>query len=151
MSFVRVAELCTKYSSFVVGIDIAGIENGHVYETEDEKLQVQAMKYAIEHGINRTVHAGERGGPQSVRNALRLFSPSRIGHGYHIVDDDELYDEMKKGAVHIETCPCSCVKIGGFWNDNFQRHPIKRFFNRFYLCINRGSYLETLFLYTYCK
>ena len=127
MSFVRVAELCTKYSSFVVGIDIAGIENGHVYETEDEKLQVQAMNYAIKHGINRTVHAGERGGPQSVRNALKLFNPSRIGHGYHIVDDTELYEEMRKGTIHIETCPCSCVKIGGFWNDNFQRHPIKRF------------------------
>ena len=71
----RVAELCVKYKSFVGGIDIAGSENGHVYETEDELLQVKAMQYCIEHGIKRTVHAGERKvcGSQSVRNALRLF------------------------------------------------------------------------------
>ena len=67
--------MCVKYRSFVGGIDIAGSENGHVYETEDELLQVKAMQYCIEHGIKRTVHAGERKvcGSQSVRNALRLF------------------------------------------------------------------------------
>ena len=32
----RVAQLCKKYSDFVVGIDIAGYENGHVYTTETQ-------------------------------------------------------------------------------------------------------------------
>lgn len=61
--------MCKQYSDIVVGIDIAGYENGHVYKTDKELLMVAAMEYCKENGINRTVHAGETpAGASSVRN-----------------------------------------------------------------------------------
>ena len=63
------AKLCKQYSDIVVGIDIAGYENGHIYKTDKELLMVAAMEYCKENGINRTVHAGETpAGASSVRN-----------------------------------------------------------------------------------
>jgi len=125
---LRVAQLCKQYSDIVVGIDIAGYENGHVYKTEKELLMVAAMEYCKENGINRTVHAGETpAGASSVRNALQLFQPQRIGHGYHIVKDEQLFERVKRENIHIEMCPCSCYKIGGYWNSEPQNHPIKKF------------------------
>ena len=61
--------MCKQYSDIVVGIDIAGYENGHIYKTDKELLMVAAMEYCKENGINRTVHAGETpAGASSVRN-----------------------------------------------------------------------------------
>ena len=50
----------------------------------------------------------------------------RIGHGYHIIDDDSVYDRCKKEKIHLECCLTSCCKIGGTWNHDFSKHPIKR-------------------------
>ena len=61
--------MCKQYSDIVVGIDIAGYENGHIYKTDKELLMVAAMEYCKENGINRTVHAGETpAGASSVKN-----------------------------------------------------------------------------------
>ena len=121
---------------------------------------VAAMEYCKENGINRTVHAGETpAGASSVRNvsffrifelseyqfntikALQLFQPQRIGHGYHIVKDEQLFERVKRENIHIEMCPCSCYKIGGYWNSEPQNHPIKKLvfmFNKaFKLVYNR--------------
>lgn len=36
----------------------------------------------------------------------KMFA-ERIGHGYHVLDDNDIYTYMKKGGYHFETCPMS--------------------------------------------
>ena len=62
------AEMALRHKDIVCGIDVAGYENGHVYETPKEMLQVEAYQFAEKHGIRRTAHAGEAAGASSVTN-----------------------------------------------------------------------------------
>ena len=46
---------------------------------------------ALEAGIHRTCHAAEMGPARNVRIAVETLNAERIGHGYHIVDDDDVF------------------------------------------------------------
>lgn len=67
-----IIDLATRHPDIVVGIDVAGYENGHIYKTKKEKLFIAAFNKAKELGIHRTAHAGEAGGPSSVKNVCTL-------------------------------------------------------------------------------
>ncbi|CAG5106899.1 Oidioi.mRNA.OKI2018_I69.chr1.g3050.t1.cds [Oikopleura dioica] len=124
-----IIDLATRHPDIVVGIDVAGYENGHIYKTKKEKLFITAFNKAKELGIHRTAHAGEAGGPSSVKNALLYLNAERIGHGYHMIEDPVLLDYIKDKNIHVECCLTSCCKIGGFWNEKWDEHPIKKFFD----------------------
>lgn len=53
-----------------------------------------------------TIHAGECGSVQSIRDALQLGA-SRIGHGIAAAKDDMLVQELKKKHIPLEMCPIS--------------------------------------------
>jgi adenosine deaminase len=63
----------------VVGFDLAGEEKG--FPAEDH---MAAFQFAKEHFLNRTVHAGEAYGPESIFQAITAAHADRIGHGYHL-------------------------------------------------------------------
>lgn len=45
----------------------------------------------------------------------------RIGHGYRAVDDQSVYNFMKQGGYHFETCPLSSVLTSSViaeWRDH---------------------------------
>jgi adenosine deaminase len=71
----------------VAALDIAGDEAGYPIDAN-----VPAFRYAIDHGLYRTAHAGEARGPDSVWETLREFQPSRIGHGVRSIEDPVLID-----------------------------------------------------------
>src|SRR6266536_888543 len=64
-----------------------------------------AFRYAIEHGLPRTAHAGESAGPASVWETLRRLEPSRIGHGVRSIEDPALVAHLKERGTHLEVCP----------------------------------------------
>jgi adenosine deaminase len=107
--------------SRVVALDLAGDEAGYPIDAH-----VAAFRYAIEHGLHRTAHAGEGLGAASVRETLKVFQPSRIGHGVRSVEDAQLIEELRRKKIHLEVCPSSnlqtdvCQEYGG--------HPIDRLF-----------------------
>lgn len=68
-----------EYGIPVVGFDLAGQENG--YPAIDH---VDAYRYAHEHFLKKTVHAGEAYGPESIFQAITALHADRIGHGYHL-------------------------------------------------------------------
>jgi adenosine deaminase len=68
-----------EYGLPIVGFDLAGQENG--YPAIDH---VKAYRYAHEHFLKKTVHAGEAYGPESIFQALTALHADRIGHGYHL-------------------------------------------------------------------
>lgn len=102
---MEVVDLADKYrSAGVVGIDLAGDEHNFPIAPH-----VPAFKRAVELGIHRTVHAGETGSSESVRQALEECHAERIGHGYAIIDDPKVYDSIRRNDVHLECCLTSSI------------------------------------------
>ncbi len=85
---------------WLVGFGIAG----------DEKIGKPAdfawsFDLAREAGLRLTAHAGEWGGPESVRDALTALRPARIGHGVRAIEDLALVDELAEQGIVLEVCP----------------------------------------------
>lgn len=104
----------------VVGFDIAADETLPIHN------HVKAFKYAREHDIPCTAHAGEACGPESVREVLGNFHPSRIGHGVRSIEDPELLDHLKNKNIHLEICPTSNVQTGIY--DSVKDHQINKIY-----------------------
>ena len=79
---------------------------------------------AREAGLRLTAHAGEFGGPESVRDAVRNLGVERIGHGVRAIEDADLVHELVDRGTVLEVCPGSNVVLGLY--PNFASHPIAR-------------------------
>jgi len=110
-----VLRLCVKYKDVgVVGIDVAGDEEGLDPTSPDmfEPTTYDIFEEAKELGVNRTAHAGEVGPAKCVEQALNRLYAQRIGHGYRVLEDDDLYSKCLQDRVHFETCPTSSILTG---------------------------------------
>jgi len=116
MQTVRLVEKYMK-STHVVGFDIASDEAGYPIDAH-----VKAFEYAIKKDIPRTAHAGEAKGPESVRETLQHFQPTRIGHGVRSIEESELVEYLAENGIHLEICPTSNVQINVF--GEYSDHPI---------------------------
>lgn len=77
---------------------------------------------AREAGLRLTTHAGEFGGPESVRDAVRDLGAERIGHGVRAIEDPDLVHELVDRDITLEVCPGSNVVLGLY--PDFSAHPI---------------------------
>lgn len=120
---MRTARLVEEFrGSRVVALDIAGDEAGFPLDAH-----TGAYRYAGEHGLNRTAHAGEALGPESVWETLRQLDPQRIGHGTRSVEDPKLVEHLKKECIHLEICPSANVQIIPSIA-SWEEHPIDRLY-----------------------
>lgn len=103
---------------WVAGLGIAGAE-------DSGKLPDFAWVFdcAREAGLGLTAHAGEWGGPDSVRDALSL-GVSRIGHGIRAIQDPALVRDLAERGITLEVCPGSNVALGIV--PDWRAHPIAR-------------------------
>lgn len=101
----------------VVALDIAGDEAGFPIDAH-----IAAFRYAIDHGLPRTAHAGEASGPSSVWETLREFQPTRIGHGVRSIEDPALVQHLTRESIHLEVCPTSNVQTRTC--PTYQDHPV---------------------------
>lgn len=76
---------------------------------------------AKECGLHLVAHAGETGGPESVRAALAIGA-ERIGHGIAAVRDEALLAELRDRRIPLEICITSnlCTGVVGRLED----HPV---------------------------
>ena len=81
-----------------------------------------AFDCAREAGLQLTCHAGEWGGPESVRDAVQDLKVERIGHGVRAIEDPDLVDELAEAGVVLEVCPGSNVTLGLY--PGLAAHPI---------------------------
>ncbi len=103
---MQTAELIHRFrGGNVVALDIAGDENGFPVDAH-----VPAFSFAIANGIERTAHAGEARGAESVWETLKHFQPTRIGHGVRSIEDVQLVDHLRAKRIHLEICPTSNVQ-----------------------------------------
>lgn len=68
--------------------------------------------YAASSGLHRLVHAGEIGGPESVREAVDVLGAERIGHGISAANDPHIMSLLAERSVHLEICPTSNLRTG---------------------------------------
>ncbi|KAF8778300.1 Adenosine deaminase like protein [Argiope bruennichi] len=87
---------------------------------------IRGNQSAYRLGIHRTVHAGEDGPADQVRFALEHLFAERIGHGYHVMEDEALYRRCLDMDVHFEACPHSSLLTGAV-TDRTIKHPIVRY------------------------
>lgn len=83
-----------------------------------------AFAAAAEGGLKLTAHAGEFGGPDSVRAALDDLKVERIGHGVRAAEDPALVERLAAEGVTMEVCPGSNVALGLF--ADLAAHPVRR-------------------------
>jgi aminodeoxyfutalosine deaminase len=77
-------------------------------------------------GLRRLVHAGEIGGPESVRDAVEVLGAERIGHGIAAVRDPRLMSMLAERAIHLEICPTSNLRTGAGSVANMCQHPLPK-------------------------
>jgi len=119
----QTAKLVAQFrGSRVEALDLAGDEAGFPLDAH-----IAAYRYAREHGLSRTAHAGEACGPESVWETLRLLDPQRIGHGTRSIEDPKLVEHLKREHIHLELCPTSNVQIIPSIG-SMEEHPIDRLY-----------------------
>ena len=115
-----VARLTEQYPHpCVTGFGMGGDER--VFEPGDFE---RAFAIAADAGLELTAHAGEFGGPESVRACIDDLGVTRIGHGVRAVEDAELVARLAEEEIVLEVCPGSNVSLGLY--PDMAAHPLRR-------------------------
>ena len=114
----RFIPLCVRGLG-VVGWGMAGDER--MFRPADF---APAFRLAAEAGLRLTAHAGEFGGPESVRGALEDLKVERVGHGVRAIEDPALVARLAEEGITLEVCPGSNIALGVY--PNWPSHPLKR-------------------------
>jgi adenosine deaminase len=106
----------------VVAVDIAGpvvpgFRFGEYREVFDECRRA---------GLGVTVHAGETGGADEVREAVEALNPERIGHGVRSADDPSVMALLRERGVVLEVCPSSNLNTRVVKDATEMRHILRR-------------------------
>jgi aminodeoxyfutalosine deaminase len=93
-----------------------------------------AFDYARQQGLHTVCHAGEIGGPGSVREAIELLGAERIGHGIAAMRDEALANSLATtGRVVLENCLTSNLCTGALAKQtenpsaSLRDHPLPKF------------------------
>ena len=117
--------------SSVIGLDLAGNEDIVVSNGIGSLFKNAKDKY----GFSITIHAGETGNKDNIREAIDLFGADRIGHGTAAGSDIETMSYIKEKNVCIEVCPISNRLTGAVKEEDY--HPLIEFIKQdvpFVLC-----------------
>ena len=112
------AAICAAETAgdWVAGFGMAGAETA-----APARDFAWAFDCAREAGLGLTCHAGEWGGPSSIREALSL-GVTRIGHGIRAVEDPALVRHLAESGITLECCPGSNLALG--LCRDLRAHPI---------------------------
>ena len=92
--------------------------------------------HARSEGLRIVCHAGETGGPQSVRDAIEILGAERIGHGIGVMHDNALAETCIERGIVLENCITSnlCTRALAKQTGNAKAaladHPLRGFLNR---------------------
>ena len=104
---VELARLAVRHvGDGVVALGLADDETRGAAE-----LFADAFAIARDAGLIRAPHAGEHGGPDSVRRALDVLGAQRIEHGVTSIDDPDLVRRLAGEGITLDVCPTSNVVL----------------------------------------
>ena len=101
----------------VVGLDLAGDETRY-----PASRFATVFRRAQQEGLYITVHAGEAGGPENVREAIELLGAKRIGHGVRSIENSDVVQLVRNRKVTLEVCPTSNLQTGIL--NHIWQHPL---------------------------
>jgi adenosine deaminase len=110
------------YNNGVCAVDMAGNEAAYPIMEQREFFE-EARRL----GIPFTIHAGECGSPQSIRDAVSLGA-ARIGHGIAAAKDLQLMQELSKRAIPLEICPTSNLQTRAVQSE--AEYPFRLFYEK---------------------
>ncbi len=82
------------------------------------------FKEARQAGLHVTIHAGEWGPAQNVREAIEKLGAERVGHGVRVVEDESIVALAKERNTTFEVCVTSNVQSGVV--KTLAEHPLPR-------------------------
>ena len=91
----------------IVGMDLAGNEAEF-----SAKPFAGIFNEARQAGLHLTIHAGEWGGADNVREAIEQVGAERIGHGVRIMEDEEVVALARERGTTFEVCVTSNYQSG---------------------------------------
>jgi len=91
----------------IVGLDLAGNEAEFKYEPF-----YGIFKEAKQEGLHVTIHAGEWGVAQHIKDAIEQFEAERIGHGVRVLEDANITALAKERSTAFEVCITSNYQSG---------------------------------------
>ena len=106
----------------VVALGLGGMEAGNPPDP-----YAPYFERAIAAGLHSAPHAGETGGPESVRAAVELLHAERVGHGVRSVEDPSLVRYLAERGVVLEVCPSSNLRLGVF--PDAAHHPLRALYD----------------------
>lgn len=117
---VEVAQLARDFPHpYVTGFAMAGDEKaGTIADFKP------AFDIAERAGLQKTAHAGEAAGSESIRDAWKILGISRFGHMVRVVEDEALMRELQKAGAVAEVCVSSNLALH-FYKD-YAEHPLHR-------------------------
>jgi len=106
----------------ICAIDLAGDEIRYPTKLyEDVFLEAKRL------GVPFTIHSGECGSAENVREAMALGA-KRIGHGIALEKDEALMEDCAKKGIGIEMCPTSNLHTKAV--RALETYPIKKFMEK---------------------
>lgn len=103
----------------LLGLDLAGNEA----EFKSEPFH-GIFKEAIQSGLHVTIHAGEWGPAENVRDAIENLGAERIGHGVRVMEDESIVALAKERGIAFEVCVTSNYQSGVV--KSLPEHPLPR-------------------------
>ena len=104
-----ILEKAIKYKNRgVVGVDIAGPRVGEFNYLE----YVELFEEAKRNGLGTTIHTGEDGSVEEMKQVVGNFPLDRIGHGVKSAWDEDLMAQLVEKNIVLEICPTSNLTIG---------------------------------------
>ena len=103
----------------VCALDLAGDEAAF-----PTKLFRELFMKANEWGIPFTIHSGECGSVDNIRDAIE-FGAKRLGHGIALWKSSKLRELCKENGIGIEMCPTSNLQTKAV--EDFEQYPLQKF------------------------
>jgi adenosine deaminase len=103
----------------ILGLDLAGNEA----EFKAEPF-AGVLREARQAGLHLTIHAGEWGGAENVREAIEVLEAERIGHGVRVMEDMETAALARDRGTVFEVCVTSNQQTGVV--EALQAHPLRK-------------------------
>jgi adenosine deaminase len=116
---LELMEMLAPWREQIIGIGLGSAERGN-----PPRKYARFFETARRQGYRLTVHAGEDGPADYVREALDVVRADRIDHGVALADDAALIERVRSQGVPLTMCPLSNRALGVV--PDLADHPLKR-------------------------
>ncbi len=118
-SAMKTLEEAINHKKIIAAVGLDSSELGH----PPSKFQ-RVFDQARQEGFLTVAHAGEEGPAEYIWEALNLLKVSRVDHGNHSLDDEELVQILADRKIPLTVCPLSNLKLKVI--NDLKDHPLRK-------------------------